>query len=139
MKNNILSTLKNVQFVSMVEILDYITQSRINFPDFLITNQFAWKPWFIKYFFEYNYTIQNVFWIDSGIVTIDNVGFIFEHTHKHGYWLTEDEGWMNYNFIHNQCKKISNATDNELEANQLLAGLSDFSNDKGLGILNEWC
>ena len=32
-----------------------------------------------------------------------------------------------------------NATTNELEGIQLLAGLSGFNKDKGLGILNEWC
>jgi hypothetical protein len=74
----------------MNEILDYTTQIRINFPDFLIPDQFAWKPWFIKYIFEHDYKIENVFWIDSGIVTFGSIHFIFEQIEKHGYWLTED-------------------------------------------------
>ena len=40
-EQQLLSTLKKVQFVSMNEILDYTTQIRINFPDFLVPNQFA--------------------------------------------------------------------------------------------------
>ena len=35
--------------------------------------------------------------------------------------------------------EIMNATDTELQGVHLLAGLSGFSKDKGLCILNEWC
>ena len=54
-----------------------------------------------------------MFWIDSGIVTFSNIGFIFEHIEKYGYWLTEDEGWTNYNFTQNKCKEIMNKTEKE--------------------------
>ena len=56
----------------MVEILQYA-----QFPEFLTPNQFAWKPWFIWFVFESS-DVQNVFWIDSGLVTFGDVGFIFE-------------------------------------------------------------
>ena len=55
-------------------------------------NQFAWKPSFIRFVFEHS-DIQNVFWIDS-IMTFGNIGFFFKHI-KNGYWLTEDEGFIN--------------------------------------------
>ena len=73
-EQQLLSTLKKVQFVSMNEILDYTMQIRINFTDFFVPNQFAWKFWFIKYIFEHHYKIENVFWIDSGKVTFGNIG-----------------------------------------------------------------
>ena len=71
-----------------------------------------------------------MFWIDSGICTFDSIAFIFEHIGRHGFWLTEDEGWINYYFTHDACKKGLSANDEELKGNQLLAGLSGF---------NEWC
>ena len=37
------------------------------------------------------------------------------------------------------CKEIIQATDEELEGNQLLAGLSGFNKDKGLDIVHKWC
>ena len=93
-----LSNLKHVEFISIDKILEYTTQIRTQFPDFLTPNQFAWKPWFIRFVFEYDYKIQNVFWIDSGIVSFGSIEFIFNHINKHGYWLTEDGDWTNYNF-----------------------------------------
>ena len=135
----VLYNIEHVEFISMNKILEYTTQIRTQFPDFLTPNQFAWKPWFIRFVFEYDYKIQNVFWIDSGIISFGSIQFIFNHINKHGYWLTEDGDWTNYNFTHAKCKEIMNATDTELQGIQLIAGLSGFSKDKGLGILNEWC
>ena len=106
--------------------------------EFLTPNQFAWKPWFIRFVFESS-DVQNVFWIDSGIMSFGNIGFIFEHIKKHGYWLTEEEGFINHNFTHAVCKEIIQATDEELEGHQLLAGLTGFNKDKGLDILHKWC
>ena len=37
------------------------------------------------------------------------------------------------------CKEIIQATDEELEGNQLLAGLSGFNKEKGVGIVHKWC
>ena len=58
--------------------------------------------------------VQNIFWIDAGIVTFGNIGFIFEHVKKHGCWLTED-GFVNHNFTHAVCKEIMQANDEEME------------------------
>ena len=80
-----------------------------------------------------------MFWIDAGIVTFGNIKFIFEHINKHGFWLTEEEGFINHNFTHAVCKEIIQATNEELEGNQLLAGLSGFNKDKGLDIVHKWC
>ena len=52
------------------------------------------------------------FWIESGIMTFGKIGFIFEHIETYGYWLTED-GFMSYNFIHENCKEILNVTQKE--------------------------
>ena len=71
-----------------------------------------WKPWFIRFVFEHS-DVQNVFWMDSGIMTFDNTGLIFEHIEKCGFWLTEEEGWINYNFKHTKCQEIMNVTQNE--------------------------
>ena len=117
----------------MIEILQYTRNIRSRFPEFLTPDQFAQKPWFVRFVFESS-DVQNVFWIESGIVTFGNIGFIFEHTKKYGYWLTEEEGFINHNFIHAVCKEIMQATDEELEGNQLLAGLGGFNKNKGLDI-----
>ena len=122
----------------MIEILQYTQSIRCKFPEFLTPNMFAWKPCFIRFVFESS-DVQNVFWIDSGIVTFGNIKFIFEHIEKHGVWLTEDEGWINYNFTHAVCKEIMQATNEEMEGNQLIAGLSGFNKDKGLDIVHKWC
>ena len=98
----------------MIEILQYTRDIRIVSGFFLTQNQFAWKSWFFRFVFEYS-DIQNLFWIDSGIMSFGNIGFIFEHTKKHGYWLTEEEGFINHNFTHAVCKEIIQATDEELE------------------------
>ena len=51
----------------------------------------------------------------------------------------EDEGWINYNFTHDACKKGLSANDEELKGNQLLAGLSGFNKEKGLEMVHKWC
>ena len=113
----------------MIEILMYTHTIRTTFPEFVTPSQFAWKPWFIRFVFESS-IIQNIFWIDAGIVTFGNIGFIFDHIQKHGYWLTED-GFVNHNFTHNLCKTIMEATDEEMDGTQLLAGLTGFNKNKG--------
>ena len=60
-------------------------------------------------------------------MSFGNIKFIFDHIKKHGVWLTEDEGWLNYNFKHEKCKEIMKATDKELEGIQLLADLTGFN------------
>ena len=79
----VLLNLKKVEFIPMIEIMKYTRDIRINFADFLTPNQFAWKPWFIRFVFEHS-DIQNVFWIDSGIMSFGNIKFIFEHIEKSG-------------------------------------------------------
>ena len=133
-----LLNLEKVEFIPMIEILQYTREIRETFTDFLTPNQFAWKSWFIRFIFEHS-DIENVFWIDSGIMSFGNIGFIFKHIEKHGVWLTEDEGWTNYNFTHDICKNIMKATDKELEGNQLIAGLSGFNKKLGLFLLHQWC
>ena len=134
-EHHVLLNLEKVEFIPMIEILQYTQSIRCKFPDFLTPNQFAWKPWFIRFVFESS-DVQNVFWIDSGIVTFGNIKFIFEHIQKHGYWLTEEQGFINHNFTHAVCKEIIQATNEELEGNQLLAGLSGFNKDKGFDIVH---
>ena len=136
-EQNVLSTIKKVIFIPMIEILMYTHTIRTIFPEFLTPNMFAWKPLFIRFVFEHS-DIQNVFWLDSGIVTFGNIKFIFEHIKKYGCWLTED-GFVNHNFTHAVCKEIMQANDEEMEGTQLLAGLSGFNKDKGLDILHKWC
>ena len=80
-EQHVLLNIKKVEFIPMMEILKYTHHIRVNFPEFLKPNQFAWKPWFIRFVFEHS-DIQNIFWIDSGIVTFGNIGFIFEHIKK---------------------------------------------------------
>ena len=72
-------------------------------------------------------------------MSFGSIGFIFEHIEKHGVLLTEDEGWINYNFTHVHCQTIMEATDKELKANQLIAGLSGFNKKLGLFLLHQWC
>ena len=49
-------------------------------------NQFALKPWLIRFVFEQS-DIENVFWIDSGIVTFGTLGIIFEYIENTVYGL----------------------------------------------------
>ena len=63
----------------MVEILQYTQNIRFKFPEFLTPTQFAWKPQFVRFVFESS-DVQNVFWIESGIITFGHIAFIFEHT-----------------------------------------------------------
>ena len=76
--------------------------------------------------------------VDLGIVTFSKIGVIFEHINEHGYWITEDEGWINYDFTHKRFKEIIQATEKERDGNQLLAGLSGIDKDKGFNILHGW-
>ena len=61
----------------MVEILQYTQNIRLKLPEFLTPNQFAWKPWFIRFVFESS-DVQNVFWIHSGIVTFGNINLFLK-------------------------------------------------------------
>ena len=59
-EQHILLNLKKVEFIPMIEILNYTRNIRSKFAEFLTPNQFAWKLWFIRFVFEY-IDIQNVF------------------------------------------------------------------------------
>ena len=71
-----LLNIKKEEFILMVEILQYTQDTISKIPEFLTPYQFACKLWFIRFVFESS-DIQNVFWIDSGIVTVGNIGFFF--------------------------------------------------------------
>ena len=71
-EQHILLNLRKVEFIPMIEIMQYTRSIRCKFPEFLTPNQFAWKPCFIRFVFESS-DVQNVFWIDSGIVTFGNI------------------------------------------------------------------
>ena len=134
-----LQRLSKVECITMDEILNYTHDIRTIFPDFLTPNQFAWKPYFIKHVFDF-FKVQNVMWIDSGIVTFGSLKCVFKHIEKEGVWLTEETDWINYNWTHPQCINIMNATPTELQANQLIAGLTGFNinNEEAMEVLNEW-
>ena len=51
-----------------------------------------------------------IMWIDSGIVTFGNIGFVCEHIGKSGIWLTEDPDWINYKWTFSECITVMNAT-----------------------------
>ena len=69
----VLMNINKVEFKPPIGLLQYTREIRDRFPDFLTPNQFAWKPWCIRYIFERS-EIENAFWIDSGIVTFGNIG-----------------------------------------------------------------
>ena len=54
----------------------------------------------LRLVFENSGDIYNVFLIDAGIVWFGNIGFIWKHIERYGFWLTEETGWINYNFPH---------------------------------------
>ena len=66
-EQNKLLNIKKVIFIPMVEILMYTHTIRTTFPEFLTPNQYAWKPWVIRFVFESS-NVQNIFWIDAGIL-----------------------------------------------------------------------
>ena len=51
-EQHVLLNLEKVEFIPMIEILQYTQSRRCKFPEFLTPNQFAWKPWFIRFVFE---------------------------------------------------------------------------------------
>ena len=59
-EQHVFLNLKKVEFVLMIEISQYTV-------GFLTPNQFAYKPCFLRFVFEHS-DVQNVFWIDSGIL-----------------------------------------------------------------------
>ena len=69
-KQHVLMNIQKVQVISIgaLEIIDYTLPIRVNVHVFLMPDQFAWKPWFIRYVFEHTDTIQNIFWIDSEVL-----------------------------------------------------------------------
>ena len=55
------------------------------FTDFLLPNQFAWKSWLIKFTLEHS-NVENVFWIDAGIVPFGSLEIVFECKEQNSYF-----------------------------------------------------
>ena len=47
-EQHVLLNIKRVEFIPMVEILQYTQNKRLKFPEFLTPNQFAQKPSLVK-------------------------------------------------------------------------------------------
>lgn len=132
---DVLNKLENVIIVTKSYIETEILDSTF-FDGFLEPKQFAWKPLFLLHAAKYGETI---FYLDSGGMFFGSILPIFEYIERAGIWLSLDTDHKNREWTHPECVNIMKATDEELNANQLLAGVTGYNkNDtNALKFLND--
>lgn len=122
-QKDILSVLEKVTCVHLEETVDYLRQNNCLSEHFMEPKQFAWKPYVFVHSRKFG---RYVFYLDSGCVLLKNIEPIYARIKKMGTWLTLDPDHINRTWTHPTCSNILNATKNELDSNQLLAGVTGY-------------
>ncbi len=83
-------------------------------------NNYAWKPLCI---FDAQKYGDLILYLDSGIVTLENIQRIYDLIEKDDIFLVQDKNWYNKQWAHYKCIDIMEVTDKELNDWQICAGI----------------
>ena len=113
------SEINNLNGLEKVEIIKFNDEEKNSHPEFLIGKSHVYKNYCIKHASQ---KYKNVLWIDSGACFIGKFDVIFEKIESDDIFLVGDTH-INKMYTHDECIRIMNATEEELNSNQLWSGL----------------
>lgn len=111
-------------FISYVR---FPTETPANFPDFWQSQHFAWKLWILKEISCDPFLKgSTVFYMDCGSVIVRWPSFWVERARVDKMCFLEDQGQQNSSWCHKEFCKALEVTGEELNSNQIIAGLIMF-------------
>ncbi len=119
---------KRLSKLSKVSVVDFPKDLNVNPKDY------AFKCYAIHWGKDHG---NNIFWLDAGAMALKPINKIFEIIEEEGIFLVGDTH-RNYNFTHDKCREIMQATDSEMADNQLSAGILGYqSNGPFQSLIND--
>ena len=96
---------------------------KLPYPDYLLPKGYAYKC-----YCPYNErdNAKRILWLDSGAAFLRNAQEIFDIIENENILLVEDTNHLNKDFTKKKTIQIMNATDKELNAHQLWAGILGY-------------
>jgi hypothetical protein len=128
------SEIKNLNRLKNVEVLEFPENSSELHPKFMEPKSYVYK---IYCMYQSSKLGKNVLWLDSGASPLKSIDVIYQKIEKDEIFIVGDIH-TNRNYIHQDCRNCTLATENELDGKQLWAGLVGYkSNGKYQHIFDE--
>lgn len=129
-----LSEINNLKKLKKVTIVDFPNNSSELHPKFMEPKSYIYK---IYCMYQSSKLGNNVLWLDSGASPLKSIDVIFEKINSEEIFLVGDIH-TNRDYTHQECRKCTSASDDELNGKQLWAGLVGYkSNGKYQHIFDE--
>jgi hypothetical protein len=114
-----LATLKNVS------LIDFPEEAKKLHPKFLEPKSYIYK---IYCMYQSHVLAENILWIDSGACLLKPINMIYEKINKNHIFLVGDIH-LNKNYTHDNCIECVSATEQELNCQQIWAGLIGYKSN----------
>lgn len=105
-----------------VQVVEFPAWVSDIFPEFLTPKQFAWKPFVIKDAATYG---SNILYLDTGAMLLRDIKDIYEKIEKNDIFIVSDFH-KNKDWTHDLCFRIMGASEKEMNANQIWAGVQGY-------------
>ncbi len=105
------------------------------YPDWLVPNRFAWKPFAVA---GSGRAGDEVLYVDAGVAIAAPLGPVFDVIERDGEFVTENYGHANRDWTSEACRRVMACTPGDLDAPQVQGGFVGFRRDPGPGLLRDW-
>lgn len=118
--DNQINKLKTIKYLTVVDFSD---KDKNSHPKFMEPKSYVYK---IHCMHDAKKFGSNILWIDSGAMFLKSNKEIFDYIEQNGLFLVGDIH-KNISYTHSDCRKIMEASDSELNDNQIWAGLVGYN------------
>jgi hypothetical protein len=108
--------------IKKVSVVNYPDNARDLHSKFLEPKQYVYKVYCLKNASSFG---SNILWLDAGIMALEPIDEIFNTIEKEHIFLVGDVH-LNKSYTHKECIRIMNASEEELAAKQLSAGIIGY-------------
>jgi len=120
--------------IKKVRVLEFSDKAKSSHNKFMEPKSYVYKTYCL--YDSKNYG-NKVLWIDSGAMFLDSCRTIFDAINKEDIFLVRDTH-KNIDYTHKNCQQIMKATSEELQDNQMWAGLIGYkTNGKFQKVVDE--
>jgi len=109
--------------LDLVTVVAFPEHLKDIYPDFMNPIQFAWKPYLWT---DLHTRCDYAVYLDSGVEILQSLEPVLQILKEQDIFLIEDLDWKVSEFTHQACVEIMKATEAELGAYMLHAGISGF-------------
>jgi hypothetical protein len=117
--------IERLSIIRNLTVLEFTQEAKNTHLKFMDPKSYVYKPYCLHNSKSFG---KNILWMDSGACFLKACKTIFNKIENDHIFLVKDTH-KNKNFTHNICIKIMNATEKELDDNQMWAGLVGYRAD----------